>query len=239
MAAPGWLSRHAGDVPTGDAWLGAAEREVLAGLRFERRREDWRLGRWTAKCAVGAWLGLEPERVAVLPAADGAPEAWLEGHPTPMPLSLSLSHREGTGLAAVGHGPGRVGCDLELIEPRSDAFVREWLDPAEQKLVFGASPAVRPLIANAIWSTKEAATKVLREGLRLNVRDAVVSLTAVESAGAGVWQPAHVSWRGGLPSGNGSSITGWWRVEEPFVMVLLADPPLSAPRRLPLLAQSA
>jgi 4'-phosphopantetheinyl transferase len=238
MAAPGWLSRRAGDVPSGDAWLGVAEREVLAGLRCERRRDDWRLGRWTAKCAVGSWLGMEPERVAVLPAKDGAPEAWLDGL-RPVPLSLSLSHREGMALAAVSHVPGHVGCDLELIEPRSDAFVREWLDPAEQRVVFGAPAAARALLANAIWSAKEAASKVLREGLRLDVRDAVVSLAAADSTGAGVWHPAHVSWRGALPSGTSSLITGWWRVEQPFVMVLLADPPLSVPRRLPLLAQTA
>ena len=133
MGAPGWLSRHAADVPPGDDWLCDAERRVQRGLRLQRRREDWRLGRWTAKCAVGAWLGIQPERIAALRGPGGAPEAWLDG--SPLPVSLSISHRAGHALAVVGPASVAVGCDLELIEPRSGAFVREWLSPAEQRLV--------------------------------------------------------------------------------------------------------
>ena len=49
--APRWLTACAADVPAGDAWLSAAERHVQSGLRIEKRRADWRLGRWTAKQA--------------------------------------------------------------------------------------------------------------------------------------------------------------------------------------------
>ena len=68
---------------------------------------------------------------------------------------------------------------------------------------------------------------MLREGLRLNVRHALVSLDGVEhAAGHGGWRGVSVNWR------DGSSAAGWWRVEEPFVIVVLSDPPLGAPRRL-------
>ena len=62
MTAPGWLTTSAPEVPPGDAWLSARERAVLAGLRLAKRRDDWRLGRWTAKTAVAAWLGVDAER---------------------------------------------------------------------------------------------------------------------------------------------------------------------------------
>ena len=51
------------------------------------------------------------------------------------PVSVSLSHRAGRALAVVAHAPAVVGCDLERVEPRSGAFVREWLAPAEQGLL--------------------------------------------------------------------------------------------------------
>ena len=76
---------------------------------------------------------LPASRIEILAAADGAPEAWLDGERAP--VSVSLSHRGGRALAAVAAAPAVVGCDLELVEPRSGAFVREWLAPAEQALV--------------------------------------------------------------------------------------------------------
>ena len=45
---------------------------VLAGRHMERRRSDWRLGRWTAKAAVGMWLSVSPERVEIFAAPDSA-----------------------------------------------------------------------------------------------------------------------------------------------------------------------
>src|SRR5215472_5275 len=99
MDAPGWLSQRQADVPAGDDWLGDSERLVLASLRDARRRADWRLGRWTAKRALGAWLGMAPARFEVLRATDGAPEAWLDGQHSG--VSVSLSHRAGRALAVV------------------------------------------------------------------------------------------------------------------------------------------
>ena len=77
MARTGWLTSSAAEVPPGDAWLSPRERAVLAGLRLAKRRDDWRLGRWTAKAAVAVRLDVGPQRVEVLAAADGAPDAWL------------------------------------------------------------------------------------------------------------------------------------------------------------------
>jgi 4'-phosphopantetheinyl transferase len=210
MSAPGWLTRCEADVPAGDDWLGDAERRALAALRFPVRRASWRLGRWTAKAAVGAWLGAEPAAVQVLAAEDGAPEAWVGGRRAP--VSLSLSHRAGRALAAVADAPAVVGCDLELVEPRSDAFVREWLSPGEQALVAGRRDGERAELVNLLWTAKEAAAKVCREGLRLPVRDAV----ARPAAGApAAWGPLHVAW-------EAAELPGWWRAEDGWVMAVVA-----------------
>jgi 4'-phosphopantetheinyl transferase len=212
MTAPGWLTSSAADVPRGEAWLSARERAVLGGLRLPRRRGDWRLGRWTAKRAVAAWLDVGPERVEVLAAADGAPEAWVDG--ARAPVSLSLSHRAGRGLAAVTDLPAVIGCDLELVEHRSDAFVREWLTAAEQTALAPLDGGSRDVVANLRWAAKEAAAKARREGLRLDVRRADVEL----GPPGGGWRPLTVRWR------EGADVAGWWCSETGWVMAVAGSP---------------
>jgi 4'-phosphopantetheinyl transferase len=224
MGAPGWLSQLSADVPAGDEWLGDNERAVLAGLRMQQRRAAWCLGRWTAKAALGRWLGVAPRRVEVLAAPDGAPEAWLEGER--VAVSVSLSHRGGRALAVVTDGPRVAGCDIELIEPRSDAFVREWLSPPEQRLISFCDAQQRELVANLIWTGKEAAAKVRREGLRLDLRRAVVTV-ADPCVPAARWHPLEVEWDDGH-----ATTSGWWRVEEGWVMAVAGDPPPEIPRAL-------
>ncbi len=226
MDTPGWLISRRGDVPPGDDWLGENEREVLAGLRVERRRSDWRLGRWTAKAALGRWFDLldsPSNRIEVLAAADGAPEAWVDGRRAP--VSISISHRAGRALAVIDATPAAVGCDLEVVEPRSDAFVSDWLAPSEQRLVIEGDESRRALLANLIWTAKEAAAKVRREGLRLDVRSAVVSLP--DAAATSHWRPISVDWPDGA-----APTRGWWRAEPGWVMTIAAEPGPAVPRKL-------
>lgn len=226
METPGWLSQRQADVPEGDRWLGERERAVLAGLSMDRRRADWLLGRWTAKRALGVWLGAVPTQVEVLAGADGAPEAWLDGRRAA--VSVSLSHRGGRGMAVVTDAPGLAGCDLELIEPRSDAFVRQWLAQSEQQLVDASDPSERPLLANLIWTAKEAAAKVRRDGLRLAVQSAVVTI-GERSARNGAWLPLQVTWPDGA-----RTTAGWWRAEPGWVMAVAGEPGTAPPRKLEL-----
>jgi 4'-phosphopantetheinyl transferase len=223
----GWLSQRRADVPAGDAWLGAAELAVHAELTFDKRRADWRLGRWTAKRALAVWLGVPPARVQVLAGFDGAPEAWLDGGR--LDVSISLSHRGDRAIAAVSARPAVAGCDLELLEPRSDPFVREWLAPQEQAVLYESDPAARILLANLFWSAKEATAKVWRAGLNLNVRRAQVTLTGdgpgVVQGACGVWQPLCVDWLDGARP----STSGWWRADDGWVIVIAGHPAPAMP----------
>lgn len=228
MDAPGWLSQRQADVPPGAGWLGTNERRVLATLRVVPRRAAWRLGRWTAKAALSAKLGAQPDRIEVLAAPDGAPEAWLDGERAA--VSVSLSHRGDRALAVITDVPAVVGCDLELVEPRSAAFIREWLAPAEQRLVRGCDEAGRAVLANLIWTAKEAAAKVRREGLRLDVRRAVVSLADTSAPPFDDWRSLHVQWGDGAVA----TTSGWWRAEPGWVMTIACEPALGVPRELEL-----
>ena len=219
-----WLTRSLAEVPAGDAWLGASERAALTRLGIEKRRLDWTLGRYTAKVALCGWLGVDPGRVDVLAAPGGAPVAHLDGKR--LDFSLSISHRAGRALAVLALSAPPVGCDLELIEPRSAAFVREWLTPSEQVLVNEARSDEQPLLANLVWSAKEAASKARGEGLRLDVRQAEVVFGEPGHV-AEEWHPLHVDW-------GTDRDEGWYHTEPSWTMTVVGggpSPPLAWPAR--------
>jgi 4'-phosphopantetheinyl transferase EntD len=155
--------------------------------------------------------------VEVRAAADGAPDAFVDGDPAG--LALSLSHRDGVAVAAVAPVPAKVGIDLETLETRSDAFVREWLSAGEQAALPPAG-AARDLGVLCCWVGKEASAKVLREGLRLDVRHA----TVVAGSFAAGWAPLDVTWRT-----EGRIQRGWWRHEDTRVIAVVTDPPSDPP----------
>jgi len=142
-------------------------------------------------------------------------------------VSVSISHRGDRAIAVLGAPPMVAGCDLELIEPRSPAFVREWLAPAEQELVASFAQTDHALVANLIWTAKEAAAKVRREGLRLDVRAALVGPSGMSARHGGEWRAIRVDW-----AGDTHAVFGWWRAEPGWVMTVLADPPPRPPRLL-------
>jgi 4'-phosphopantetheinyl transferase len=214
MSGLGWLTRGLDDVPWHDSWLSEREREVVSRLRVDKRRSDWRLGRWAAKSVVASWRGVPLDAIEVLAAPDGAPEALIDGRAAS--VALSLSHRAGWALATVCDAPAALGCDLELVEARSPAFARQWLRPVERELVGELRGERRDLAANLLWSAKEAASKAHREGLRLNVQQASVSPGPLTRA-PGPWQPLRVVWEGGAVE------LGWWRQESSWLMTIVSD----------------
>jgi 4'-phosphopantetheinyl transferase len=217
----GWLTCSRADVPSGDGWLSASERTTLAGLRSRGRASDWRLGRWAAKTALMAWDGWAAGDIEVLASPGGAPEVLLAG--LAAPVSISLSHRGGRALAVVADPDTGVGCDLELTEPRSAAFVRTWLAPSERAEVEAASGAERRALVNLLWTAKEAATKLRSEGLRLDPRDAVIELDSHPMPN-GEWRPLDVRWLD-----QEVSVPGWWRQEPGWVLACVTDPATPAP----------
>ena len=234
-APVGWLLATAANVPSGDTWLVERERVVLAGLRVVKRRDDWRLGRWTAKRAVAYAVGrraatisgqefsFDLRRLEIRAASGGAPEALLDGRPAS--VAISISHAAGRGLCAVAPANIVVGCDVERIEPRSAAFVADYCDSRERALVEDAPDADRPRLATLLWSAKESALKALGEGLRLDTRSVAVRAEM---------DPHGPAWRAlaahHFDSGRG--FAGWWREVDGLMLTLLAWPRIDEPVEL-------
>jgi 4'-phosphopantetheinyl transferase len=218
-----WLEQGQSDLPLSDDWLSADEVLRLGTMRFEKRRADWRLGRWTAKLAVSAYCNAprRPDclrRFEIRPEASGAPNVWIGARPAP--LTISLSHRAGSAVCAVASAGVELGCDLETVEPRTPEFLADYFTPSEQLLVEHAAASDRPRLIALYWSAKESTLKALRFGLRMDTRRLeVIGHPAKDDAD---WRPLRVCF-------GSRSYDGWWREAGRLVRTVVAAPSFSRP----------
>jgi 4'-phosphopantetheinyl transferase len=217
-----WLEQTEADIPAENQWLNANEILRLNALRIPKRRADWRLGRWTAKHAVAACLNLptEPSSLAdieIRAASSGAPEVFL--HDEPAEIAISLSHSSGTALCTLAPPGVTFGCDLETVEPRSDAFVADYFTVDERNLIARSSKQERPLLLALLWSAKESALKALRVGLRFDTR--CMSVSPVDdwhsTDNPDAWRSLSVCYSGGMV------FHGCWRIQDHLVRTVVSE----------------
>jgi 4'-phosphopantetheinyl transferase len=212
-----WSLSRASTPPEGDFWLGPEERAAQAGFTLPKRRAEWRLGRYVAKSLVADLIGARKlEEIQVLAAKDGAPEAFVHGER--LRMSISISHRDGV-AACVAARDARVGCDLEVVEPRTPRFVADFFTERERKVAYEVNDALRDRYVALVWSAKESALKVLRAGLRRDTRSAEVEIDELAAPGAN-WSPLTVA-----VSPEGERFEGSWFQDGNVVMTIVCDVP--------------
>jgi 4'-phosphopantetheinyl transferase len=222
-----WLTRNLADVPQNDDWLSEGELGVLAGLRFPKRRNDWRLGRWTAKQAICIYEARNDlSSLEIRAAADGAPVASWDGHPAN--AVFSISHSGDRGLCVVAPHHFMVGCDLERVESREDIIVRDYFTPEEISFCVKAPPEGKFLAVNLVWSAKESTLKALREGLRRDTRS--ISIHTDLKGREGGWN----TWKG-ICVGTSRAFYGWWRSCDDYIYTIASDQLTSVPIQLPVI----
>jgi 4'-phosphopantetheinyl transferase len=218
-----WLEQTEEDVPLEDDWLSASEAACLGGMRFAKRRADWRLGRWTAKRALAVCLSVtgDPEflaRIEIRAAASGAPQVFWNNQPTA--FNISLSHRAGMAMCALAGSNVLLGCDLEVVEARSDSFLSDYFTRKEREWIAQAAPVARSYLLTLLWSAKESALKALHVGLRLDTREVVVAVAKPfmrEKSGA-QWSPLQVRYK------DEDLLEGWWQRSNNFIRTIVAVP---------------
>lgn len=231
-----WLAHGEHDAPSTLDWLSPHERDHLQSIRFTKRRSEYVTRRWTAKQAIARVLELDRSprsltRIEVRHRATGAPFVHLDGEPAG--VDVSMTDRSGWAVCLVGQPgtapdgtdvSGTVGVDLEVVEPRSDAFVADYLTAAERGYVASLPTERRDELANLIWSAKESALKVLQVGLRVDTRTVEVTLSD-EHRDDG-WAPMTVV---GANGGAPVEMPGWWRRAGVFLLTIAfaeaAEPP--------------
>jgi 4'-phosphopantetheinyl transferase len=200
-------------VPANDSWLSEGEKKISAGFRVPKRRADWRLGRWTAKRVVCASLVQEDivlSSLEIRAAEDGAPEAFYEGNPAA--VSISISHSRDRSLCAAGPPGMGIGCDLEWVEPREGNFAADYFTPEEISFVMQA-PAKKELAETLIWSAKETTLKILRKGLSRDTRSVLIRPDF--SGPDEFWR----SWTGRCLESE-CLFNGWWHLADGFIYTI-------------------
>lgn len=213
-----WLVQSAQDLTEpSSAFLSEKEQARFDCLRFFKRRNEWLLGRWTAKQLVrsvlrrDSGLAVARETIEILNGSDGAPRVYLEGES--LALELSISHSHSCALCVVD--TGCLGADLESIEARSDGLMNDFFTIGEQAQVNAVSSAQRDMIVTAIWSAKEAVLKALRKGLTVDTREVEIRIPSAEQ-GVNGWEPFELC----LHMENPMPLRGWWRQWDGFVLTL-------------------
>ncbi len=222
-----WLALGEEALPPEEQWLAPGEAAILAGLRYTKRRTEFLLRRLVTKHAVASVTGRPTDSATlagleVRNAPSGAPYVCVDG--APIEVGVSISDRAGWAVCVTSPtGPLAVGCDLELVEPRTPGFVRDFFTAAEQRWIASrAAGDERDMGANLVWSAKESALKVLRTGLRRDTRTVEVTLAAPRADG---WGELTVR------ASEGTVFPGWWRREGRFLLTVATEvripPPLA------------
>lgn len=227
-----WLMQRVSDLPVETSWLAEWERGYAADLSHEKRRADWLLGRWTMKRAIVAgWSAPHAAPAAaeieIRAAADGAPEPMLAGRR--LPGAISLSHRAGRAVCALAPAGVELGCDLELLEPRSRAFVGDFLSAREARRCARASGPESVVLPNLLWSARESVLKALRLGLTVDTRR--VGVHVGECLDGDDWSPFEAEFRESSMAPP-ASFAGWWRRVAGCVVTMASRPGSSAPHGL-------
>jgi 4'-phosphopantetheinyl transferase len=171
-----WNFYQASERLTGEeaGFLSPDEKRQLAGLRFEKRRNDWLLGRWAVKSLLirSGMLGsgAKMECIQIANEESGAPYATEPGGAR-LPGCISISHRAGAAFCAYCPTPGvSLGADLELVERKEAAFFEDYFTPAEKSIALQCKEKERDLAILLAWSGKEAVFKALGTGMRMDTR---------------------------------------------------------------------
>jgi 4'-phosphopantetheinyl transferase len=244
-----WIERSAESVPDHNDWLSAQEVSQQHGFRIEKRRTDWRLGRWTAKHAIARYMELEPlwqvfSRIEIKASSAGVPQAFFREQSAA--VAISLSHSGGKAICAIALNEFRLGCDIELVEPRADCFVNDYFTREEQLRIEHLSPSLRPTFITLFWSAKESTLKALGTGLRRDTRSVSVNSIGTNTFGkltsSNLFRTASPPTHCWLPLETtddlGGRFGGWWRCSEGFVRTVIADTCVDAPVELPEAVES-
>ena len=228
-----WLTQTHTELPTParanemGGYLTEEEEQRFLTLRTEKRRDDWLLGRWTAKRLLQTVIwerngtSLPLDLITITNDKDGVPEYRL-----PMEdrnFSISISHSHGRAfVAAIEKSDAPIGADLEQIEARPDGFIETYFTSEEQTAVLQCTTEeLQNMLTTAIWSAKEAALKALHLGLSVDTLAVSCMIEPIVQLPHD-WLPfAVVCDNGRLPE-PAPALTGWWRVEDGFVLTVVA-----------------
>jgi 4'-phosphopantetheinyl transferase len=221
-----------------DGLLSESELCRFEGLKTDKRRHEWLIGRWTAKHLLQSYIQrcaslLVPlDRIVIESDPDGAPRIEIQDQrleidrqisalQSPISsLQLSISHRADRALCAISDIFGCwIGADIELVEPRAPGFAADYFTSGELEQLDRVPPGERDVLITLIWSAKEAALKALRLGLTVDTRAVSCAITPPDRLHDD-WTPLAIRCDSRLLGRPAADLDGWWRVHGGYVSTL-------------------
>jgi 4'-phosphopantetheinyl transferase len=198
--------------------LSEQEMKHFVAMRFQKRREEWLLGRLAVKSLLRQTMPeletVRDHRLTVANHDEGAPYVLLDGKQ--LRVVVSLSHRAKRAVAAVSLEPEiGLGIDLEWVEVRAASFYTDYFTAGELELLNQSVPEAYQQVGTILWSAKEAMLKALGKGLRLDTRSVEV-LRIANYMGQYGWFPLEIH----APAMPQTIWRGFWRPLEGYVCTL-------------------
>jgi phosphopantetheinyl transferase len=153
--------------------------EIQQFSRFElkKRRDSYALGRYaTKKGILELFPYIDAQSITVDIMSSGVPT--LQGLEN---TEVSISHIPGFGVAAIFDKRGPMGIDFEKLSPEKlDVF--KYLATAKDEVVLNELNEVGELSKyGSLWTIKEALSKVLRTGLKIDFEQLEVGSVNIEN----------------------------------------------------------
>jgi 4'-phosphopantetheinyl transferase len=173
------------------ALLSPDEQTRFAGLRDNRRRQNFVVGRALCRQALSRYAPVQPEEWRFALGSRGKP--FVAAPALSSPLWFNLSHTEGVSVCAVtGAGP-EIGIDIERI-----ALGRDALEIAEQFFPEVEMNALRLLPASQrgetivrLWALKESFVKAREASLADGISSTAFDLERTDDIGVTLCESLH------------------------------------------------
>jgi phosphopantetheinyl transferase (holo-ACP synthase) len=141
------------------------EYSIFEKLKIKKRKAEWLSGRIASKRAFAKHIEFLNNSnivstISILNNQNRSP--YIVNHPE---LHLSLSHSHEYAVAVIA--PFNIGIDIEKIEPRPDSLAGYFCSQ-EERAVLETDPMQKDELMTFFWSRKEAVSKFLQLGGKLN-----------------------------------------------------------------------
>lgn len=143
------------------------ENRVFKHLKIKKRKVEWLSGRIAAKKAFASYMSSlhctnRVSSISILNNQARAP--YIVGHPE---LHLSISHSHEYAVALIARF--KIGIDIEKIEPRPDSLAHYFCSQ-EERAMLEQEPMRKDELLTYFWSRKEAVSKFLGLGGKMNFK---------------------------------------------------------------------
>lgn len=148
-------------VPAPEEFLNKRELETYKAFKIDKRKREWLGGRYALKKLACDFFNFDIKYMEVKNLPSGQPVLLVPGGTK---LPVSITHSGTYAAAAIALTGQAIGLDIEIIEQRSPAWIKQCFDKRE------ISSKSAPFLTE-LWAKKESILKLLQIGLVVPAKD--------------------------------------------------------------------